>query len=197
MVGSRSMRHAWSTAVVAACSVSRRWRAPPLVPPRDLRRVGAGEGFGSGTGRERVAMAHRAPVRRPYPRQARRRPRAAGRWPQPTLDPAPARHDLPHRRTAGRRREAGRPVPGAVAEPPDQARRLQAVPVRATGRGLHERLETSGKRSRRTATPAATEPSVPTSSRFARAHRRPVLRPHAQSPDGSSLIPTPCRRAST
>ncbi|MGW7258713.1 ISL3 family transposase [Streptomyces sp. NPDC054834] len=72
---------------------------------------------------------------------------------------------------------------------------------------LHERWAegcmnapgTSGKRSRRTAIPAATEPSVVTSSRFARLrpHRRPVLRPLAQSPDGSSLTPTPCRRAST
>jgi len=34
-------------------------------------------------------MAHRTPLRRPHPRQARHRPRAAGRGPQPTLDPRP------------------------------------------------------------------------------------------------------------
>ncbi|WP_436841544.1 ISL3 family transposase [Streptomyces hydrogenans] len=104
---------------------------PPPVPPRNLRRAGAGEG--ADTSRKRDTVAHRAPVRRPHPRQARHRPRVAGRRPQPTLDPATAQHDLPHRPTAGRRREAGGPVPGAVAEPQDQARRLQAVPARAMG----------------------------------------------------------------
>ncbi|MFI8345299.1 ISL3 family transposase [Streptomyces sp. NPDC085639] len=56
----------------------------------------------------------------------------------------------------------------------------------------------SGKRSRNTATPAATEPSAPTSSRFAQpqTHRQPGHRRHVPSPAGSSLTPTPCRRAS-
>lgn len=148
---------------------------PPLVLPRGLRRVGAADGSGSSTGRERVATAHRAPVRRPYPGQARQRPRAAGCRPQPTLDPATAGHDLPHRPTAGRRREAGRPVPGAVAEPPDQARRFQALPARAMGGGLHERLDPLG-RDQDTRLHCGYGTVAPTSSRFAqpRPHRQPA-----------------------
>lgn len=68
-----------------------------------LRRADPGEGAGSRIDRQWFAMAHRAPIRRPHPREARHRPRSAGRRPQPTLDPAPARHDLPNCPASGGR----------------------------------------------------------------------------------------------
>lgn len=56
--------------------------------------------------------------------------------------------DLPNCPAAGGRRDAGRAVPGAVAEPP---RRLQAAPARVMDRGLHERLKPLGRDPRLTA----------------------------------------------
>ncbi|MFG2142161.1 transposase family protein, partial [Streptomyces sp. NPDC048650] len=65
-----------------------------------------------------VALEER-PVRQPHPSQALHRPRDAGCRPQPPTHRPPAPRDPPHRQKPRRHRQARRPLPRAMAAPPD------------------------------------------------------------------------------
>ncbi|WCN05111.1 ISL3 family transposase [Streptomyces sp. M92] len=78
--------------------------------------------------------------------RTRHRPRPAGSRPQPPLHRASTPYDPPHRQEPRRRGQAGRPLPPPVAAQPNlRPRRVQALPGRPLGRGLHQRLEALGR----------------------------------------------------
>ncbi|MBT2526336.1 transposase [Streptomyces sp. ISL-99] len=145
-----------------------------------------------------------AEVPRPAPRHPRRRPRRGRTGPESARDRQTTRSRAQHRPQVRPRGQSRGDAAGSVAEPDQQARRLQALPQSAHRRGLHERVPAPPRGAKTRGTlqlqhparlrPAAT--SRPSGCRAPTAHREAALSPRGHRLDHATPgPPTPGRPA--